>query len=44
MAWLNSDDDMYYPWALKTVVSIMSALPQVEWLTTLQPDSTGKVS
>jgi glycosyltransferase involved in cell wall biosynthesis len=36
MAWLNSDD-MYYPWALKTVVSIMSDLPQVEWLTTLQP-------
>lgn len=36
MAWLNSDD-MYYPWTLKTVVSIMSDLPQVEWLTTLQP-------
>jgi glycosyltransferase involved in cell wall biosynthesis len=36
MAWLNSDD-MYFPWALKTVASIMSALPQVEWLTTLQP-------
>lgn len=36
MAWLNSDD-MYCPWALKTVASIMSALPQVEWLTTLSP-------
>jgi glycosyltransferase involved in cell wall biosynthesis len=36
MAWLNSDD-MYCPWALKTVASIMSELPQVEWLTTLNP-------
>ena len=36
MAWLNSDD-MYYPWTLKTVASIMSDLPQVEWLTTLTP-------
>jgi glycosyltransferase involved in cell wall biosynthesis len=36
MAWLNSDD-MYCPWALKTVVSIMSELPQVDWLTTLNP-------
>lgn len=36
MAWLNSDD-MYCPWALKTVASMMSELPQVEWLTTLQP-------
>lgn len=36
MAWLNSDD-MYCPWALKTVASIMSELPQVEWLTTLSP-------
>jgi len=36
MAWLNSDD-MYFPWTLKTVASIMSELPQVEWLTTLAP-------
>lgn len=36
MAWLNSDD-MYCPWTLKTVASIMSDLPQVEWLTTLSP-------
>ena len=35
MAWLNSDD-MYCPWSLKTVASIMSELSQVEWLTTLQ--------
>ncbi|MEH2163387.1 MAG: glycosyltransferase family 2 protein [Nostoc sp.] len=36
MAWLNSDD-MYCTWALKTVANIMSKLPQVEWLTTLNP-------
>ena len=30
MAWLNSDD-MYLPWALKTVADIMSSLPNVEW-------------
>lgn len=36
MAWLNSDD-MYCPWALRTVSSIMSELPEVEWLTTLSP-------
>jgi hypothetical protein len=36
MAWLNSDD-MYFPWTLKTVGSIMAKFPQVEWLTTLQP-------
>ncbi|MBD2107741.1 glycosyltransferase family 2 protein [Nodosilinea sp. FACHB-13] len=36
LAWLNSDD-MYYPWAFKTVASIMSELPEVNWLTTLQP-------
>ncbi|WP_319421339.1 glycosyltransferase family 2 protein [Pleurocapsa sp. FMAR1] len=36
MAWLNSDD-MYCPWALKTVASAMSDLEQVEWLTTLNP-------
>ena len=36
MTWLNSDD-MYCPWALKTIASIFSELPQVEWLTTLNP-------
>jgi len=34
MSWLNSDD-MYYPWTLKTVSSIMSQFNQVEWLTSL---------
>jgi len=34
MAWLNSDD-MYYPWTLKTLASVMSELSQIEWLTTL---------
>jgi len=34
MAWINSDD-MYYPWAFKTVASVMTDLSQVEWLTTL---------
>ena len=36
LAWLNSDD-IYCPWAFKTVSSIMTELPQVEWLTTLNP-------
>ena len=36
MAWLNSDD-MYFPWTLKTVSSIMVELPQVKWLTTSNP-------
>lgn len=36
MAWLNSDD-VYYPWTLTTVGSIMARLPQVEWLTTRMP-------
>lgn len=36
MAWLNSDD-MYLPWAFKTVAEIMTSLPNVEWLTTLNP-------
>ncbi|MBE9048061.1 glycosyltransferase [Pleurocapsales cyanobacterium LEGE 10410] len=36
MTWLNSDD-MFCPWALRTVASIFSELPQVEWLTTLNP-------
>jgi hypothetical protein len=36
MAWLNSDD-MYCPWAFKTVSSIMSSLPEIRWLSSLQP-------
>lgn len=36
LAWINSDD-MYCPWALKTVGSVFSALPEVHWLTTLTP-------
>jgi len=38
MAWLNSDD-MYFPFALKTVSSIMANFKQLEWLTTLSPAS-----
>ena len=38
MAWLNSDD-LYFPFAFKTVASIMSQLREVEWLTTLKPAS-----
>jgi glycosyltransferase involved in cell wall biosynthesis len=34
MAWLNADD-LYFPWTLETVASIMSDLPQVQWLTSL---------
>lgn len=34
MAWLNSDD-MYYPWTFRTVSSIMTQLPQIQWLTSL---------
>ncbi len=36
MAWLNSDD-MHFPWALRTIGNLMSSLPDVEWVTTLQP-------
>lgn len=35
-AWLNSDD-MYCPWALKTVGSVFGNLSSVNWLTTLYP-------
>jgi glycosyltransferase involved in cell wall biosynthesis len=38
LAWINSDD-IYYPWALKTVASIISSFPEIEWLTTLNPGS-----
>ena len=36
IAWLNSDD-LYFPWALSLVASIMESLPQVEWISTLLP-------
>lgn len=43
MAWLNSDD-RYLPWTLQRVAEIFAALPQVEWISTLNPiltDSAG---
>jgi GT2 family glycosyltransferase len=43
LAWLNSDD-MYCPWALRTVASIFAGRPEIEWLTTSSPiawDSEG---
>ena len=36
LTWLNSDD-MYCPWAFRTVATIMTDLTEVEWLSTLQP-------
>ena len=36
MGWLNAND-LYFPGALETVASIMSALPEVRWLSTLNP-------
>jgi glycosyltransferase involved in cell wall biosynthesis len=36
MAWLNSDD-MYFPWTFKTIASIMTTLPEIEWLTSFNP-------
>lgn len=36
MAWLNSDDKLC-PWALRTVASIMTDIPQIKWLSTLYP-------
>ena len=36
MGWLNAND-LYFPWGLDTVASIMAALPEVRWLTTLNP-------
>jgi len=34
MAWLNSDDK-YVPWTFSVISEAMTALPQVEWLTSL---------
>lgn len=36
LTWLNSDD-MLCPWALRTIASVMTKLPQVKWLSTLRP-------
>lgn len=36
MAWLNADD-MFCPWALRTVASVMTAQPGVTWLTSSTP-------
>jgi hypothetical protein len=36
MGWLNAND-LYFPWALDTVASIMSTLPEVRWISTLNP-------
>ncbi|MFH5805186.1 glycosyltransferase [Alienimonas sp. DA493] len=36
MAWLNSDD-MYCPWALRTVAQIFTQHPGVAWLTSAHP-------
>ena len=36
MGWLNSDD-MYCPWALRTVAGIFAQNPDVAWLTAGQP-------
>src|SRR5687768_5103849 len=36
MAWLNSDD-LYCPWALRTVAAIFTDLPAVRWLTSGMP-------
>ncbi|GAK50570.1 glycosyl transferase family 2 [Candidatus Moduliflexus flocculans] len=36
MAWLNSDD-LYFPWTLATVASIMTRFPEIAWLTTMTP-------
>ena len=34
MAWLNSDDK-YLDWTLSTVAEVMTALPKIEWVTSL---------
>jgi len=36
MAWINSDD-MYLPWTFDVVADIFSSLPQVQWISSLQP-------
>jgi hypothetical protein len=34
MAWLNSDDK-YLPWTFSLLAEVMTALPQIEWITSL---------
>ena len=36
MGWINADD-VYFPWALDTVTKVFSDLPEVEWISTLNP-------
>lgn len=36
LGWLNSDD-LHFPWTLRTVSSIFSQLPSVEWISSLLP-------
>jgi len=36
LAWLNSDD-LYFPWTLYTVASIMHSCSEVTWLTSTRP-------
>jgi glycosyltransferase involved in cell wall biosynthesis len=36
MGWINGDD-VYFPGALKTVTEIFTQLPEVEWISTLNP-------
>lgn len=36
MAWLNADD-LYLPWTLRLVADVFSALPDVEWITSIRP-------
>lgn len=41
MAWLNSDD-LYLPWTLRTVGSILTEQPDIDWLTSLHPGFTDR--
>lgn len=36
MGWLNSDD-LHFPWALRTVATVFSLFPDVDWITSLLP-------
>jgi hypothetical protein len=36
LGWLNADD-VYCPWALRTVAGILGDVPEVQWLTTSTP-------
>ncbi|GAB4517389.1 MAG: hypothetical protein OHK0046_23900 [Anaerolineae bacterium] len=40
MAWINADD-MYTPWAFRTMSDLFNALPEVDWATTCYPISWG---